>query len=176
VPTVEDIKKQREDTIAELEKVYALSNDDATAMLTEPEKVIPKLAARLYVDAYEGVMQAVSKVLPSLVHQVQASSSAAEANQRAFFEKWPALQKPEYDETLRKIGVAWRTMNPKADPETAVQEIGALAMGLLKLTPSEAPAATPTPKPYVPAAPGGSVPSGPPKPTSDDAWWEEESM
>jgi hypothetical protein len=171
-PTVEDIQQYRDDLVSEIAGRYAIGEDEADRLTTEPEKVLPQLAGRLYVDVFEGVFQAIQSMLPQFVAGTVQATQATQTRNAQFFDKFPELKKAEYQPKLAELGVAYHRMNPQAQLDEAINGIGQMAMAMLGLTREPvapaAPAAPPLPKPFVPAAPGGAA--APSSATSDNPW------
>jgi len=165
-PTREEMRAQAQ---AELEKRYALSKEDADAMISEPETVLPKLASQMYLDIFDNVMRDVQMYLPHAVQQINSYSQTAQKDEADFFTTWPDL-KGHTDEVM-KIGQMYRRMYPQASKEQFIQEVGLQSMIRLKLPiqgqPGVQPAAPPQRSaPYVPPQGGSAVapPSAPPAP------------
>jgi hypothetical protein len=148
---------------AELEKRYALSPEDADAMISEPEKVLPKLASQMYLDIYESVMSSMQALLPQAVHQVTYVSARNQKDESDFYGTWPALKNEQFQNDVLRIGKMYRQMNPQASKEQFIQEVGVQAMLALKLPlPNMAPPAPTQPQvPYSPPRGSAVVPQAP---------------
>lgn len=174
MPTAEEqraaIIQRRNALIEDITNRYQISEEDKAALAVEPEKVLPKIAGRLYVDVYEAVLQASMAQLPSLIHGFNQVQQVVQQHEQAFYEKWPALHKPEYEPTVRQIAATYRQMNPTAAPEDVMNAVGVMAtvhLGLGQAQPSVAPAPTPqvaappavpAQRPFTPAGVGGAPP------------------
>jgi len=152
---------------------YAVSKEDADALVTEPEKVLPRLAARVHRSVLESTVVGVMAHLPRYIEQHLASQQTYKANEQDFFGKWPALQKPEYQDAIRRIGSAYRLTNPMADKTRAIEEIGAMAMFQLGLVPTGTQVPLAPARPFAPAAPGGTPASRPAPGTKQGNEWEQ---
>lgn len=126
-----DMTEARQSALAELEKRYALSQEDADAMISEPEKVLPKLAGQMYMDVFEGVLSAVQTMLPQAFTQFNQSYAAQQKDEADFYDAWPALK--EHADRVLPIGKMYRQLNPQASKEQFIQEVGLQAMLALKL-------------------------------------------
>ena len=157
---------------SELEStLYAVSDDDAAALLTEPEKVLPKMAARLHMEVLENAMRAVQAMVPTMIEQVQRSSEVNTRAKSLFTSVNPDLADPRYEPAIMQLGQTFRKVNPTADAETAAKAIGALVRSALNIPAPQAnvggvaqtpPAIAPAPVPFTPARGGGgaSIPAG----------------
>lgn len=152
--------KWREGEVARFEKEFEFSEEDASRLQTEPELVLPKLAARLKMEAVEGAIAVIQQMIPKLIPQaVQATDREKEA-QDFFFGKNPDLKK--YPKQIQQAGMMFRKLNPKASPEEAAIKIGEIVRSSLGLAPVKAGAPAPTPKaaakpaPHKPVQPGSA--------------------
>ncbi len=161
VITPEQLKAYRTQFSEALEANYAFDEEQATALQVEPEKVLPKLAARLHMEVLDNVMQHVYSALPNVIQSYTETSTREQKAQDEFFGAWPELK--GHDQQVLQMGQMYRQMNPAATPQEAIQRIGEMTMVALgkqrKAAVGEAPAPT-VPPPYRPAAPGrvGSPP------------------
>ncbi len=178
-PTDEERKaayeKERTAAIAKITERYStLSEEDVRQLTVEPEKVLPKLLARVYADAMDNMTSWVHSNLPNMLEGYQANVKAAEAHGNAFFSEWPELNKPELLPAVARILKGYRSANPEAKPEDVVREGGIAALVALKLPIPDrvmtkhnvtTPDAT-RPAAFPPVAgPGASTP--PPKPSDN---------
>ena len=144
----------------ELEGLYTLTEEDAQAALTEPEKLLPKLAAKLHIGVLEASMRAMQAMMPVMLNQV---NQATELNTKAkglFQSVNPDLADPQYEPYILELGQFYRSKNRAASPEEASRAIGDLvraAFGLAR--PSQA--ATQTPTQSVQPTPSAATPFSP---------------
>ena len=149
---------------SELEStLYAVNDEDAAALLTEPEKVLPKIAARLHMEVLENAMRAVQAMVPTMIEQVQRSSETNNRAKSLFTSINPDLADPKFEPAIMQLGQTFRKVNPTADAETAAKAIGALVRSALNIPAPQAsvggvvqtPPAMPAPAPFTPARGGG---------------------
>lgn len=149
---------------SELEStLYAVNDEDAAALLTEPEKVLPKMAARLHMEVLENAMRAVQAMVPTMIEQVQRSSETNNRAKSLFTSINPDLADPKFEPAIMQLGQTFRKVNPTADAETAAKAIGALVRSALNIPAPQAnvggvaqtPPAMPAPAPFTPARGGG---------------------
>lgn len=149
----------RTEQVSKLEQVYALSEDSAQAMLTEPETVLPKMAAQMHMHVVESVFNAVMQALPQVVQATQTQQTVESKAEELFFGANPDLRDPKFREPIQKLGMMYRSMNKTASPEEAVKAIGNLvraAMGMR--TPGATPPTAQTPAAVVQSAPAPFAP------------------
>lgn len=167
---IEAIRAKREDTRTLLEKQYMdrieFSEEEAAQLLVEPEKVLrgklSRLSSELFMDMYEALQRTNWASVPHLVRGEVAQQQATQKAERAFFEKWPALSKPEYADTIRQVSAVHRQQHPQATLEQAIAQVGAMvsvSLGIpapgTKPEQRSAPEKPPS-KPFTPAGPGGT--------------------
>jgi hypothetical protein len=167
--TPEQIQAAENAYAAQLAGLYQFDEETALRLQTEPEKVLPALAAKLHLDVLKAVMQQMQGVLPRML-ETQTQSSARETKAKGdFFKAWPELAK--YQTQVLQVGAMFRQLNPTASAEEAIQRIGETAMATLGLKRSapagNPPPATPTPS-YRPAAPGRTS-----APVAPQTVWDE---
>lgn len=169
--TPEAYQEWRQNRITQLEQTYALDEASANAMLTEPETVLPKIAAQLHVAVLENAMRAMQAMVPVMVQQMSYHSTVESKAKNLFTSVNPDLADPKLEPVILELGGVYRNVNKAASPEVAAQAIGNLvraALGIAAPAPagySAQPAATPHSMPaVVPFSPargagGGQAPA-----------------
>jgi hypothetical protein len=157
----------RTEALEELQdKTFALSEEDAQTLVTEPEKILPKLAANVYMAAYENVTKSIMASLPQMIAQTMSQQTAVETATDAFYTKWGKLDRnnAKHSSAVNRIAKVYRQVNPKASAEQFTAEVGAQTLLALGIPFEEIIDAPPTeiPKPFQPAAPSGAVRTPPP--------------
>lgn len=128
----ENQRKFNEWTAAEEAKLtehYTLTEDDAVAMATEPERVLPKLAAKLHMQVLQEARAQIMNMIPQVVKGVQMRETLETKAQGEFFGSWPELKGKESE--VVQMGLMFRQLNPKATPEEAIARIGEMTMNAL---------------------------------------------
>lgn len=169
----EDFNKWRQ---AEIERIssetYQFDEETAARLQTEPELVLPKLAAELELNATKRALEAVQRMLPQLVPQVVERGTTEKAATDAFYGANPDLKK--YHKQVMIAGRTFRQLNPKATPQEAIEKIGAMVRASLGLKPVGSSPAGSKPakpaKPHKPAMPGTSSGSRPAAAKGGDVW------
>lgn len=135
--TPEEVQKALEEARAkaqvELEQAFRMTEEEEEQFQHNPGDVLSKMAAKLYLDIFNSLMQGVKTQLPSMVTSLMQQDSARKANQRKFYSAWPQLAKAEYLPTIERIANNYRVMNPQAKEADAIREIGAQAWVALRL-------------------------------------------
>lgn len=129
---------------------FALTEEEATAITTAPETVIPLLLGRTLFTAVAAAQRLMTEQLPSMVQSLQRQHAARTHAETTFFSKFPHLQKPEYAETIARMAALHKQMNPNATLEDRISDVGALVTQHFKL---QVPAIAAVPA----AAPGGGT-------------------
>lgn len=155
----EDYQAWRNTRLEQLEQQYGVSDDDAVSLLTEPEKVLPKLAARVHMEVLESSMRAMQAMMPVMMTQLQSHNEANTSAKNLFLSVNPDLADSRYEPAIMQLGQVYRNVNKTASPDEAARAIGALVRSALGIAapqaaaPQAAPAA---PVPFSPARGGGS--------------------
>ena len=130
LPTQEELeaawKKAREEALPDLVKQYALSDEVAAKLETNPGEVLPDILANVQLDAMERTYYSVMSSLPNLVQQVIQANTTMTRQQEAFHAKWPGL-KGQDERVVAGCITAFRQSNPRCTLEQAIQGGGALA-------------------------------------------------
>ncbi len=124
--------EERKQATQKLEEYYKLPDDLAARLATEPETVLPVMAARLHETVMRGVQEVVARAVPQMLHQYQTVTKANEESRSKFYDRWPSLK--AHEEQVLQIGQMFRQMNPKATPQDALEKIGKLACAALGIT------------------------------------------
>lgn len=157
-----DYTAWRTERLGQLEQQYALNEADAAAMLTEPETVLPKLAAAVHMEVLESAMRGMQAMLPVLMQQLNQHTELNTKAKNLFTSINPDLADPQFEPAIMQLGQVYRNVNAKAGPEEAARAIGNLVRSALGIAapaaaaptaPAVAPAA---PVPFTPARGGGS--------------------
>jgi hypothetical protein len=144
---------------------YAVSSEDATALLTEPESVLPKILARAHLQMVGEALGLFQRLLPGAVQQITEARLQASKAEDMFFGRWPELKGRTAE--VVEMGKVYRQLNPKASAEQAVEAIGAMVKSALGM-PNETKAPEPAkPVAFRPAGVGvarGPAPAAPKDP------------
>ena len=166
--TAETLTKQFAEKRSEIETLlaerhYNVPAEMVEAFETEPEKVIPKLMARVYMDAVTNSIGHVMSHLPQMIEQVTQAKEVSQKAETAFFETWPQLA--EHRDTVLKFGQAYRQLYPGASQDEFIKNVGAQVVVAMRLPVTNgvapaAPAAVAAPAPFVPASAGSPPTTG----------------
>lgn len=162
------------------ESHYTLSEEETDELENNAGKIIPKIMARVHVDAYLAAMNGFTQAFPALLEQHTRSRERYESDERRFMETWPKLDIKSNDahrNTVMRIGAAYRQMNPTASAEDFIREVGAQAHIALRipLEDTEEPAA-PRQEPFKPAGVSAPAPEKKLGPENKFAKMVEEEM
>jgi|SRR5687768_34499 len=145
-----------QEQLAQLEKVYAINDEDAQKLQTEPEIVLPKMAANMHVAITKSAMAALQSMLPQMLAQHQQQATIEQQARTDFFTANPDLQ--GHEDAILKVGQMFRAANPTATKEQAVKMIGDMVRMSLGLpfqtqapSPVQQPTAVPTSVPSTPS-------------------------
>lgn len=178
----EEQRQERERKAAEEEKqafakltdYYKIPDEMVERMRTEPELVLPELAAKVHTAVFQGMQQWATQIIPQyLAHQRQLDEANSKAKE-TFYSRWPSLAKHEKE--VLQVGKMFGQMNPKATPQERLEKVGQLACAALGITPDPAPNSGKPPaqgakpgqrkpaasRPMRPANPAGSSAGAPP--------------
>ena len=167
--TPEQVAEDRAKLTEHWTKQYEMSPEDGIELLDSPHEILPAAMARLHVGVMEDTVKALGQLLPQIVARELGTIKTQASHEKAFYEKWPKLDKPEYRKVIQRVGDLYRQNNPDALIDQFIQEVGATAMIAFKIPPDDMPVGTPavtdltpsgTPprEQHSPAQPGGGTP------------------
>lgn len=143
-----------------LVKSYKLPEDMELKLSTEPENVLPYLAARVHANIAAQLAVAMEQMMPRFLQSYTVGNERESAARGAFEKRWPELK--GMDKEVLEVGVLYRRLNPTAPPEEAIERIGSMVMQARGLQVSAAAPGAPAaavaakPKVFTPAGVAGS--------------------
>lgn len=155
----------RTETIARAKAAYEpIIAARSADLLTNPEKVLPELAAQLLVDATEAAMQAVASMVPNAIHSYNEGQAVRSRGEQEAAAAWPEIFTGQEAARRKQIFTehAWnfRKMAPQASAADIIQKAGAATLIQLGLTRQTAtptnPPATASTAPATGFRPGGA--------------------
>lgn len=147
------------------EHVYKMTPEQLNALQTEPEKVLPDLAAKVHVQVVNSLTRMFAEQMPVYVHGMLNAKSAADRDENDFYGAHPHLRRdnPAHVNTVLQAARAFRTLNPHSPKSEFVKWVGAMASMQLGIANGQGGAAPPAPNgqvaaPHVPQAPAVVTP------------------
>lgn len=116
---------------------YGLSQEDALALQTQPETVLPRLAAQMHMRVMQDVVKHVQQMAAYVPQMLQAQLAQQEAENSAkqeFFGEWPGLS-AHYQATVQNAMMV-RQANPNATKQQVIEMAGMVTAMALGLDPS----------------------------------------
>ena len=150
--------------------LYVINDADAQALLTEPETVLPRMAARMHMEVMESTMRALQSVLPQAIQGYTQHEQANTQAKQFFSGVNPDLANPAYEPYILQFGEVYRKVNPSAGPEEAARAIGSLVRSALGIAapqqgvtppPAMQVSQQPAPVPFTPARGSGTGSAAP---------------
>jgi hypothetical protein len=156
-PISDEIRQQyvqkRQALQSEVERHYTMSDEETQQFNEAPEKVLPKLAGRLYMDIYDSMMSQVQHVLPQILQGMAQTSTKLQSFDDAFFGHFKELDKKAHYAEYTQLMGAISQANPSAPVGEIMNLVGSTLITKHKLAPRAQPAAPVKMAPaYKPAA------------------------
>ncbi|MFM6926981.1 MAG: hypothetical protein ACKOX6_00865 [Bdellovibrio sp.] len=129
----EKFAKWRQGQLEALEKTYGFDEDTAARLQTEPELVLPQLAARMHMDIMQSVVETVQRMMPQMMQPVLKQTDVEAKANDLFYGINSDLDRVKHHKHVLAAAQTYRQMNPKATPEEAAKGIGEIvrvSMGL----------------------------------------------
>ncbi|MCZ6775253.1 MAG: hypothetical protein O7D34_02210 [Ignavibacteria bacterium] len=141
---------------------YALTEEDKVALISEPEKVLPGLAARMHVRMQVQLANQIAAILPGIIQGQLQQATKVQSLETSFFGEYPELNKPQFRKTTLESLAMIRQVNPQATREEVMRDGAALAAVRLRtrLGAVQEPAQMPA-LPQMPLAPTAEIPAHP---------------
>lgn len=176
-PAVEPQQVNLDQIRGELEKAYAISDDDADLLTTDPQKIFPQLAANLHMQVMSHVLHMVERVLPQRFEQYTAHRAQGEELEQRFATVAPDLNlkvKEEFEavETAATlVGQRFKSLSVE-EKLKKVSEVARVILGRQAPTPAPqiTPDVVPSPKPVSPTPARGTSRPGAPAALSE---WDQ---
>lgn len=122
--TEEEVQAQRQQYMESYAEKFKLSEEEIDELRTEPEKVLPKMLAKVHTETMEYVVNLMRHNLPQMVNQqLQVSKSNADVEEQ-FFGKFPELKNKKAVKTAERIARAYRQVNPDAPANEVIDQVG----------------------------------------------------
>jgi hypothetical protein len=129
---------------------YSLGEGELEGLNSEPEKAIPKMLARVYLDAVVASGQMMANYLPQMLKGLETNRAVEEA----FFTKWPALRsRSDLAGEIESVARMYTQLNPTKSLEERINAVGSY----IHLTKQ-----IPIPDASLPKGNGSRRPAGPP--------------
>lgn len=146
--------------------LYALSPEEITAFETDAVGMIPKLMAKVHMEATKNTLSLINKMVPGLIDSRMESTTSSKAKAtealNEFYSTNSDLNAKDHGPLVDKWAKAFRAQNPTASRQEAIQFVGQAIRtekGLPALVPG-APSASRV-QPFAPARPGAKAPTAP---------------
>lgn len=158
--------------------LYPLSEEDLTAVNTEPEKILPQLMARVHVNAVQGVLRHIAQQMPVVFNGLYEARERNRTMEDSFYRAWPQLDKAKHQQQIVQVGRVWRQMNPGGSTEDFVKQVGAQVVFLNGLHQQQPPASGQRPVTGTPARapafqPAGAAQTGGPAAKQQVNGWDQ---
>lgn len=147
--------------------IFKLSDEDAAALATNAEEVIPRLMGQVYTQSIAAAGNLMRNFIPQMIEQaVGQINSRTEKSREAideFYTANPDLNVKDHSETVKAWAKQFRQANPKATRADAIAFV-ARAVRLqhgLPVPGTAQPQVAVRPQPFAPARPGGRAPTAP---------------
>lgn len=121
--------------VTQLEQtLYQIPKDDADRLVTEPEAVLPSLAARMHVTIAAQLGQAVQQALPAVVERVVEQRMKSQNTENDFFRSYPQLADPRFRTVVvQSLQAAKHVAGAQATRQQVMQDGAALAAMKLRV-------------------------------------------
>lgn len=123
-PLEEKLITHIQNAIPELEKTYVFTQEEADQLQTEPELVLPKLAAKMHANIVSAVLRNLPKIVPHYVEQQTTQATRERDSWDNFYAINSDLKGKVTKQQVLQIAQMYRTMNPNVTGKDAIIGIG----------------------------------------------------
>lgn len=121
------LQQNREALIGELARThYAISPQEEEALRENAVEAIPKLLAKVHMDAVSAALAHIGNLVPRMIQYQQAVERANNTAREKFFEAWPQLKAHEAEVT--RMAKTYRSLNKEATLEDMIRDVGPIVM------------------------------------------------
>lgn len=149
-----DLPKAESELLKRFEALFPISEEDTLTLRSEPEKVLPKMAAAATYASIRQTIAYLSTNLPHMMEEVLRTREARTTAEDMFWSSNPNLDRAKHRDSLVRFGQAYRTANPTASVDQFIKDVGLMVAAANGALPK--PAADPAPPPP-PAPISGAV-------------------
>lgn len=110
--SAEERSSLRQQAVAELEKRYAFSEEQAAEFEDNPTKALARMAAELQLSVYEQVVRSVMQQLPQQVQYINTTQQQTRSAEEKFFSEYQELA--PYKDQVTQVAQMWTQMNPNS--------------------------------------------------------------
>lgn len=150
---------------------FALTPQEIQALEVDAVGVLPKMMARVYLEATVNGLQQLANMVPRMVESVVTTRIGENSAEEAFHTEWPNIdrQNPQQMQAVEHFSRSFRQMQPNASQADAIKFVGTAVTNFFNLQmPQRAngngsqrgatPPRRPTPPAFAPATGGRAAP------------------
>lgn len=138
---------------------YALQPEVLERFAQNDFSDIPKMMAKVYMDAYTAAIAHVNTHFPSMLESTSQVKSVEAKHEESFFAAWPQLNLKDHGEDIKRYGTVYRQMNPTATPEEFIRDVGAQVIVAKRIPYNQAAPIAPSNGNGIPPAPIAPAPA-----------------
>lgn len=117
----------REQALTEVESHFQLQEDEVEEFRDDPNRVLPKMFAKVYMDIFDSLMQGMQQQLPQAVQFVTQQQADHNEQVNQFYQVWPQLNTDALRPVVDRVAEAYTAVNPNVPQGQRIREIGAQA-------------------------------------------------
>lgn len=140
------------------QQVFNLSPQEVEALETNVVEAIPRLMARVLVQAQKSMLTQMARIMPAAIQRHNTATSAAGTAEQQFYRAVPELNPQVHGQLVYAYGRMFRQMYPQATLQDLIAHVGPMvkvAAGVHTQQPAQQPPRTngrhPPPSPFTPA-------------------------
>jgi hypothetical protein len=149
-------------------QVMKLSPQEVEALETNVVEAIPRLMARVLVQAQKSALSQMAAILPVAISRHNDVTQKAGSAEQSFYQAWPQLNRNQHGQLVYGYASVFRRMYPQATLQDLIKHVGPMVVqtaGVSAVAPrapqaSRANGRSPQPSPFVPAGAGAGPVSG----------------
>src|SRR5262245_33802549 len=140
-------------------QVMKLSPQEVEALESNMVEAIPRLMARVLLQAQKSALSQMAAILPVAITRHNDITQKAGTAEQGFYQAWPQLNRAKHGQLVYSYATMFRRMYPQATLQDIIRHVGPMvaASAGVATTPRQQPAVraangrSPPPSPFVPA-------------------------
>lgn len=141
--TEQELAQEREARATQMKQAlasrFAITDDEALQLVTDPGKAFPELQARMFTDMWLHVEALIDQRLPQVIESTTRVMKIRDEKVNDFFQKWPQLDRVKHGKQVAQVAQVFSQVNKNATDEEVIRNVGMQVMLMNGITPEMRP-------------------------------------
>jgi hypothetical protein len=118
-------------------QVFNLSPQEVEALETNVVEAIPRLMARVLVQAQKSMLTQMARIMPAAIQRHNVTTNAAMSAEDQFYRAVPSLDRTKHGQLVYAYGRMFRQMYPTATLQDLIAHVGPMVMASAGIQPGQ---------------------------------------